>query len=108
MSARAEKRRQEKAAAKSEAVYNLTHSQLQNYLYAHTDKQMQITIPRLIYEFRAVTALALRREFGFGNSRMERFLRCLDKCLHEGNEKKFTIADVEQMMLEEIGVDLGE
>ena len=99
---RAERRRLERNAKKSQAVYTLTAAQIEKI---KKDATMEATKKAFIMMM-GFPLLTLRDKFGFGKERLNRFMdKMMD--LYEAYEMDYVdLADLDRTIMEETGVTL--
>ena len=99
---RAERRRLERNAKKSQAVYTLTAAQIEKI---KKDATMEATKKAFIMMM-GFPLLTLRDKFGFGKERLNRFMdKMMD--LYEAYEMDYVdLADIDRTIMEETGVTL--
>lgn len=108
MSNRAERRRAEKAAKKAEVVYHLTQAQIDKLVNDAIEQAkheaVNIAIPKTFQMFMCIPATVLHDKFGFGQVRMDRFMRYVMVWYEALQNGEVTVAELRQMAEDACGV----
>ena len=87
---------------KKEAKYVLTYSELKKY----EQRAYQQAVSDNVKYLYALSYLALRDDFGFGQKRMKKFMKGLSVNLEDLMADRFSLTDVEEVMKDEIGLEI--
>ncbi|MBQ8809491.1 MAG: hypothetical protein IJZ69_04365 [Bacteroidales bacterium] len=100
MSNRAERRRQERAMRKGDAVYQVKRADIEALHQRAIDECTLYVLPRCIYASMEV----LRTKFGFGAVRMKRFVDAVFNTYDCVDKQHVTLDEVAEAIEREIGV----
>ena len=89
---------------KKQPVYQMTHEELKKYEQRAYQKAVSENVKYLY----ALSFLALRDDFGFGQKRMKKFMKSLSINLEDLMEDRISLTDIEEVMREEIGLEIFE
>lgn len=114
MTNRAERRRAEKAAKKPPAVYNLTKDQIDKMIEDAVHEAMKgmkeeavdVAIRSAFQMFMCIPATVLHDKFGFGQVRMDRFMRYVMIWYESLQSGETTMEEIRQMAEEACGVQV--
>ena len=89
---------------KRDPVYQMTYEELKKYEARAYQKAISENVKYLY----ALSFLALRDDFGFGQKRMKKFMKGLSVNLNDLMDDRFSLTDIEEVMKEEIGLEIFE
>ena len=89
---------------KKQPVYQMTYEELKKYEQRAYQKAVSENVKYLY----ALSYLALRDDFSFGQKRMKKFMKGLSVNLEDLMEERFSLTDVEEVMRDEIGLEIFE
>lgn len=92
------------ARKKKQPTYQMTYEELKKYEQRAYQKAVSENIKYLY----ALSYLALRDNFGFGQKRMKQFMKSLSINLNDLMKERFSLTDIEEVMKEEIGLEIFE
>lgn len=111
MSNRAERRRAEKAAKKAGVVYHLTQEQIDKMITEAVngalkdlkEEAVNVAIQSAFQMFMCIPATVLHDKFGFGQVRMDRFMRYVMIWYESLQSGETTMEEIRQMAEESCG-----